>query len=276
MNRKRTQKEEKVKTVIRQLIIILTLIIIGVFSYNAYKLLIKPANTARIKEGSVAQEESTVGYIIREETVIQSENYTNGITQIKSEGEKVSKGIAVYRYANENEKDINQKIEELDEQINEAMANQESVFSADIKLLEAQIEEKLNLLRTENNLEKIKEYKNDVSNIITKKAKIAGELSPSGSYIKELIDERANYLAQISASSEEIYAPSAGIISYKVDELENVFVPGDFSYINTNFLEELNLKTGQVIATSNEKGKIIKAYQKVKPSDNPKDVLGDL
>lgn len=260
MNRKRNEKEEKKKIILQQLIVILAIILIGAFAYNAYTLIKKPAETASVKDGSLALEESVTGYIIREENVVQGENYKNGIIQIKAEGEKVSKGTAIYRYANKNEDTLNEKIEELDEQINEALANQENIFSADMKLLEAQIEEKLGLLYLENDLDKIKEYKKEIANIVTKKAQIAGDLSPSGSYIKGLIKERANYLAQITSSSEEVYAPNSGIISYKVDGLENILIPGDFSYLNLEFLENLNLKTGQIIASSNENGKIINNF----------------
>ena len=140
------------------------------------------------------------------------------------------------------------------------MEGQQKIFSADIKLLETQIEEKLNLLYLENDLEKIKERKNEIANIVTKKAQISGELSPAGSYIKELIDQRANYLANLVASSEEVYAPVSGVISYRVDGLEDVLKPGDFSYLNSEFLDGLNLKTGQVVASSNEKGKIVNNF----------------
>lgn len=140
------------------------------------------------------------------------------------------------------------------------MDSQENIFSADIKLLESQIEEKLDLIQQENELEKVQEYKKEIADIITKKAQIAGELSPAGSYIKQLIDERATYLNQIENSSEEVYAPTSGIVSYRIDGLEKVLLPGDFSYLNMEFLENLNLKTGQIVASSNEMGKIINNF----------------
>ena len=140
------------------------------------------------------------------------------------------------------------------------MDSQENIFSADIKLLESQIEEKLDLIQQENELEKVQEYKKEIADIITKKVQIAGELSPAGSYIKQLIDERATYLNQIENSSEEVYAPTSGIVSYRIDGLEKVLLPGDFSYLNMEFLENLNLKTGQIVASSNEMGKIINNF----------------
>ena len=37
---------------------------------------------------------------------------------------------------------------------------------------------------------KLTEYKKEIDNLITKKAKMAGESSPKGSYLRQLIEER--------------------------------------------------------------------------------------
>lgn len=103
---------------------------------------------------------------------------------IKTEGEKVSKGDPVFRYYSNNEENLVKKIEDLDKKIQEAMSKDNSLFSSDIKLLDTQIESKLSDLYELNDIQKIKEYKNDINTYVTKKAKIAGELSPAGSYIK--------------------------------------------------------------------------------------------
>ena len=49
----------------------------------------------------------------------------------------------------------------------------------------------------------------------------------------------------------------SGIVSYKVDGLEETLTPDNFGSINKEFLESLNLKTGKVVATSEEAGKVI-------------------
>ena len=150
-------------------------------------------------------EESATGYIIRNETVVEGENYKNGLVPIKTEGEKVSKGDPVFRYYSNNEENLVKKIEDLDKKIQEAMSKDNSLFSSDIKLLDTQIESKLSDLYELNDIQKIKEYKNDINTYVTKKAKIAGELSPAGSYIKKLIDESflLDYLVLDSIGKEE-------------------------------------------------------------------------
>ena len=108
------------------------------------------------------------GYVIREETVIQGDNYKNGMVQIKAEGERVAKDDPVFRYYSNNEETLVKKIQELDIKIQEAMANETNFFSNDIKLLENQIQEKLVELETLNDIQKIAQYKKDINTRITK------------------------------------------------------------------------------------------------------------
>ena len=110
-------------------------------------------------------------------------------------------------------------------------------------------------------LQKITEYKKDINTYITKKTKIAGELSKSGSYIKDLIKERSNYEKELNNSSEYITATRSGIVSYKVDGLEDVLKTGDFSYLSKELLDSFDVKTSQIIASSNEKGKVIDNFK---------------
>lgn len=242
----------------KQMIVILILIGIIAYSiYMVYHLLIKPTDAFIVENGSLSLEEMVQGYIIREETVLKGENYKNGLVQIKAEGEKVAKGEAVFRYYTTGEENLKKKIKELDTKIQEAWEKENNLPSSDIKLLEQQIETKLNDMFHVNDLQKIKEYKKDLNSSITKKAKIAGELSPAGSYLKKLIEERSEYENQLNSGSEYLSAMKSGVVSYRVDGLEEVLVPSNFGALSKNMLEELNLKTGQIISTSEEAGKII-------------------
>ena len=191
---------------------------------------------------------------------MKEENYKNGIEQIKTEGEKVAKGEPVFRYYSNDESKLVEKIKELDEKIDEAMAKENSVVTSDTKVLEEQIDTKINELYGESDLTKIQENKQTVLNNMTKKAKIAGEYSPAGSYLKKLIDERSNYENQLNSGTEDINASRSGVVSYRVDGYEDVLSPNDFSKYTTEFLNNLKLKTGQIVPTSSESGKIIDNY----------------
>ncbi len=248
------------KNKIKKIIILVVLIILIIFLYNIVKLIIKPTDTFMVENGSIYIEESNVGYIIRDEILIQGENYKNGISQIKSEGEKVAKGDPIFRYYSNNEEKLIQNIAELDEKIQEALEEQNNVFPGDIKLLDKQIEEKIAQMRETNDLNSIKEYKKYVNEYMLKKAKIVGELSPSGSYLKKLINQRSKYEEQLNSGSEYVSATRSGIVSYKIDGLENTLNPSKFDNLSEELLNSFKLKTGQIIGTNNESAKIVNNF----------------
>lgn len=201
------------------------------------------------------------GYVIRDEKIAKGNNNNNGMIQVKSEGEKVAKGSRIFRYAIENEDEINKKIDEINAKIQEAMLGQTELFPADIEAIENQIETKIDGLKTKNNIQEIAEYKKDINTYITKKSKIAGDLSPAGSYINGLIEERETYQKNLTENSEYVTAPMAGVVSYRVDGLEEFLTPDNLENLNKENLQDLNLQTGQIVTTSSEKGKVINNYE---------------
>ncbi len=262
MNKKNTKVKNNFFAKNKKKIVLIILMIIIIYAICISSMLLKnPVDTVLIENGKLYLEEATAGYIIRNETVVEGENYKNGIVPIKTEGERVSKGDSIFRYYSNSEDNLVEKIQDLDKKIQEAMSKENNLFSSDIKLLDSQIESKLNDIYELNDLQKITEYKNDINTYITKKAKIAGELSPAGSYIKKLIDERSEYEKSLNNNSEYVTAPISGLVSYRVDGLENVLTTDDFSKISKQFLENLNVKTSQVIASSSEKGKVIDNFE---------------
>lgn len=242
---------------------ILMLILACILIYIAYiviNLVKNPTDTVFVEMGMVQEEEQAVGYIVRDETVLKGENYKNGIEQIKTEGEKVAKDEEIFRYYSNNEESLVEKIKELDAKIDEAMSEESILPSQDTQSLEQQIDKTINTLYGESDLTKIQEAKQEISNNMTKKARITGELSPSGSYLNKLIDERSQYENELNSNAEYLTATKSGIVSYRVDGYESVLTTEDFSKYTKEFLESLNLRTGQIIPTSNESGKIIDNY----------------
>lgn len=252
-------KKDK-KSKINAKIVVAIIIILAIIVYAIYalaRLIMNPTDTCLVENGKISLEESVKGYIIRDETVVKGENYKNGIAQIKTEGEKVAKGDSIFRYYTSGEESLIKKIKELDVKIQEAMEKENGVYTSDIKTLEEQIQKKLYEAYEQNDLQKIKEYKKDLSNNITKKAKIAGENSPAGSYLKQLISQRSEYENQLNSGSEYITAPKSGVVSYRVDGLEDVLTPSNLASLSKDMLEGLKLKTGEIVSTSDESGKII-------------------
>jgi len=209
--KKKKNKNKLIQVISKHKRILIMLVLICIIIYVfciVLKLIKNPTNTFLVEQGQICQEEMATGYIIRQETIVKGKNYKNGMSQIKTEGEKVAKGEAIFRYYSNGENSLIKKIEELDKKIDEAMNKEKNLFSSgDVKVLENQIDEKINSSYNESNLQKIKEYKKDINTYITKKAKIAGDYSPAGSYLKKLINQRSSYENSLNSGAEELKAP---------------------------------------------------------------------
>ena len=225
--------------------------------YAIYLLVKEPTDKVMVEQGTLYQEETDIGYIIRNEQIVKGNNYKNGMEQIKTEGEKTAKGESIYRYYSQNEQKLKEQIAEYDLKIQDALKGQTNVPYSDVKQLENQLDEKIEKLNKMTSTSEILEYKKQISDIITKKAKISGETSTAGSYLKQLYTERTKLEQQLNSGAEYIKAPESGIVFYKVDGFEETLTPNNFSALNKEFLEKLKLKTGQLIATNDECGKII-------------------
>ena len=248
------KKESNGKKVIIYLVFVLVLVYLV---YAVYLLVKEPTDKVMVEKGTLYLEETDIGYVIRDEQVVKGDNYKNGMEQIKNEGEKTAKNESIYRYYSKNEENLKIQISELDAKIQEALKGQTGIFSSDIKLLENQLDEKIEILSKITDISKITDYKKQINDIVTKKAKLSGETSAAGSYLKQLYNQRAELENQLNSGAEYIKAPISGIVSYKVDGLEETLTPNNFSTLNKEFLENLKLKTGQLIATNDECGKII-------------------
>lgn len=250
-------KMEKLKF----LVLIIVIAVAVVFITNITKLLKKPTDTFVVEKGSISYEEVATGYVIRDEYLLQGENSKNGMVQIKYEDEKVSKGDPVFRYYSDNEDNLVKQISKLDEEINKAIEeNESSVKPSDMISIEGQIEDTLDAMYNTNELRKLDEYAKKIESYITKKAQIAGEHSPTGSLVKTLIAKRSTLEAELNSNAETIISPESGIVSYRVDGLEEILKCNDFSYLNKSTLESYDLKTGSTIPQSNEKGKVVNNF----------------
>ncbi len=256
-------QKKKVKFNRKMIIYIAIFLVIIYVIYTIYLLIKQPTDIFTLEEGTLYSEETDIGYVIRDEVVIQGENYKNGMEKIKAEGEKVAVNEAVFRYYTKNEDSLKEKIAELDTKIQEAMQNEteteNGLLKGDMVSLETQIDQKLLEIGNITDTTKLEEYKKEINELITKKANIAGDLSPQGSYLKELIEERKNYENELNSGAEYVNSSKSGVVSYKVDGLEEVLKPTEecFSTLTKEYLENLDLKTGKIVPTSEESGKII-------------------
>ena len=218
---KEEDNKNKEKINIKRIMIYIAFILILIYMIYAVYLLVKePTNKVTVEKGTLYLEETNIGYVIRDEQVVKGNNYKNGMEQIKNEGEKTAKGESIYRYYSKNEEELKQQISELDEKIQETSKGQTGAFSSDVKLLENQLDEKIEALSKITDISKMTEYKKQINDITTKKAKLSGETSAAGTYLKQIYTQRTELEEPLNSGAEYIKAPVSGIVSYKVDGLE--------------------------------------------------------
>ena len=239
--------------------VILLLLIVSYVVYAIYLLIVDPTDTYIIKQGTLSEEDSTSGYVIREEYVVQEEN-SNGIYAIASEGEKVAKSDSIFRYYSDSEKQISTKINELNYKIQDLLEKEKYEPSADIKSIENQIDNQIKSINTLNNSQEISEYKNSIDSLISKKINFIGDVIDNKE-IKQLVKERKTYEDQLKKGSQYQKAEISGIVSYRVDGLEDELVVDNFDNLTEEYLENLGLKTGQIVATSSDCGKVIDNFK---------------
>ena len=245
------------------LIAIIVVILVAYLIYNTATLVMSPTNTFVVEEGVLSSEEIVDAYVIRNETVLQGNNYMNGMEKVIVEGNRVAKGEPVFRYYVNGEDTIKNEIAELDKQIAEATEAQnpeDTIYNTDIQTLKDRIRELEEKIYTTNSVEEINNYKKEIDDYMRKISTIVGESSATGTYLKELINQKNECLNKLTNGAEEIISNESGTVSYRVDNLEEIFTVGDFTYLTTEFLDGVNLRTGELIETSDQKGKIITEF----------------
>lgn len=257
------EKNEKKNNNIKKILItIFFMILIIIVVFNSTTILKNSKDIYVITNGSLLYEEQAEGYLIRDELVLQGENFKNGMVQILSDGERSAKNEAIFRYYSNSEENIIKQIKEIDMEINQYISdNNINIISSDIASIENQIESTVNLMYDVNYLQKIQENKNKIDAYISKKTQITGFKSPDNSYVKTLTEQRTSLEQELEKGSETVYAPSSGLASYRVDGLEEILKVGDFSYLSTELLNGFDLKVGATIPLSNEKGKIVNNFE---------------
>lgn len=244
-------------------LVALSIAIIGLvfFVVSLVRLFQKPASTVMIKNGELINYEEFVGYIIRDEDVVDTSSYDGIVKTAVSDAERVSKGAPIMNYVSKAEEQLMKKISDLDTKIEQAIESQQTIFTNDVKTLDSEIETYIySNLRNSNLLDSTKEYKKVINEKVEKKAKIVGELSPAGSELKSLIEERTKYETELNDAEKAVYATKAGLVSYRVDGYENILTPASFSELTIDYLKSLKTTKDQVISANSNKVKLVNNF----------------
>lgn len=218
MNKKQMLKNKIKNNVFAITLISLILIILAVF------IIIKMINTEQkdlILNGTVESTEFLTAYVLKEETIIDIDK-SKILIPIIPDGQRVAKGDIIATYRGDEYQEYQDKLEEMDKEIFILMKDLPAVYSSEIDNIDELIYTNIKKIINENSYISLQEHKNTINNYIKMRADIIARLSPDGAAIKDKIEQRNNYEDLAKKSNHNVIALSSGIVTYKVDSLENL------------------------------------------------------
>lgn len=202
-------------------VIIVAVICLVVICAIIYECVIQKSQTYTVVNGYVEKSSNVQGIVIKQEKVIDINN-NNAIIPLVEQGERIRKTESVALYKDNNYQEYISKINDLDKQIETLIKDLPQNYSNDISYIESQIELLGKQARKTTSYIKIQEYKTKIDELTSQKITILGELSPSGSKVRELIDTRKNIEENYKSSANNIKSSMAGCVTYKIDGLEGI------------------------------------------------------
>ena len=197
-----------------------------------------------LRNGSLVESINVDAIIIRNEDVILS--FTDGtFIPSRSEGEKVAANAKIAtvftRSSLELIEELNYKkravIESQYERVNTGTAYSKEIESIDSDIGKLVIN--LTPLINKNSLRQVGQASRDINSLVSKKAELFGAMPTNDAYINQLMRERDELEERITLNSSTISAPSAGYISYAIDEYASELTLASIPNINYKAYSEL-------------------------------------
>jgi len=235
------------------LLIFFLMIIFSIVLYRTYN----REEKYLVNEGIIENSTICVGYIIKDETVIDIDN-TKVLIPTISEGSRVSKNNIIATYRGSEYEQYQKKIQEIDNKILKAMEDIQVEFSVEVENLEEQVLNSVILAKGTSSMVEMQENRNNINNLLSKRTQMIGELGPEEAYVKELIAQRETVQKELTESEANVKASVGGIISYNIDGLENKLTKE--SLINLNY-EDVKEYVNNSESIANNKIKIVSNYE---------------
>ena len=217
------------------LAVIIMIIVVCVMTYSK-----KYGNieTYTVVNGYIEKESDTTAYLVKTEKVASVSNSDVAIPVIE-QGKKAAKDEIISIYKDSSYTKYLSEIEKMDKDIQTLISDLPATYSSDVKEIDKQISEISNQALRETSYIRMQEYKNKLDELAYRKVLILGALSPEGSKIRELIEQREEYENKSKTSSNNIKAPITGLVSYKIDGLEDVADPSKIYSYSVDDLENI-------------------------------------
>ena len=260
LNNDKKNKSSKTSTIA----VFIAIVLLGCLLFHSlFSLISKNESTYVVRYGNISKEESLSGLVIREESMVTvpDNQSATSMQKIITEGKRIAEGENVYKFYTKDESDINKQISDLNTQIQNEIANSdEKLVSIDTKLYDEQITAILKKISGPNDVQTIEEYKKNLDELMSKKAQEMGKISSKDSKLKNLVNQKNELQKQLDQASQYIKSSRSGIVSYRIDGLEEQITCKDLSIYNERYINSLDLTNGQIISSVENKGKIVNNF----------------
>lgn len=234
----------KIKSVDKKYIVIIILAFILIISFIIYKIIFNEKLQYTIQSGFIEKVSENQAITILNENIVQTNNSTT-IVPVVEEGKRVFSGERISIYKNSEYEEYLAKINKMDSQIETLIKDLPATYSSDVASIEQEIANLTKESKKITSYVKMQEYKKNIDELSKRKVTLLSELSPQGSKIRELIKEREEYENKSNKSGNNIFSNTSGIVSYKVDTLENNEYINNISNISIEQIEDLYFKYSQ-------------------------------
>ena len=229
------------------LVILFILAIIFFFVYTFTKEGMKRLTTYTVVEGIIEIGDQTTMYLAKNETIIDYDKSTP-ITALVDQSKKASKNESVATYQNESYGEYLKQIEDIDSQIQTLVKDLPATYSSDLTNVEAKILTYAKEIQHATSYSKIQEYKTKMDELAYKKITILANSSPDSSAIRDLLNQREELVRLSKSSDNTISTPVSGIVTYKLDGLEDKI---DFTNLRNFSSADINSLIGSYSGSSN-------------------------
>ena len=258
------KKENKQYKEIKKIKILKVLKIIGIGIVISFILLmslivldtiIKNKSKYMITQGKIESTSVMDTYLLREEEVIKTEK-GKPVSAVIPNGTRVGKNQTIAYYKDTEYKKNEERLNDIDNKIYEAVKKLPPEYSGDIKHIENKIENVLEESKKTNSYFKLSQKNNEIEELLLEKANIQAKLSEDGSEILRLLEERKNIKLDINNIQSNIKSNKSGIIAYKLDGLEE-----DMKIPNIKNYEYIKEKVNKVSNATNYGIKIVNNFK---------------
>ena len=201
------------------ILIVISSILVGIIFFNNSKIDNKTVEAVK-SEYQITTDSKA--YIILNETIINLDESLSFIPIAVSK-ERITKNGVIGIYKDDNYDKNLIKLNNMDKNIKEKLSSVESMYSADIRTIEDKIQESIKNFKVHDWIIEFSNHKDKLDSLVYDKALTKSKLTPSGSEITKLIEERELFYESMNKTSNNVKSNISGVVVYENDGFENIY-----------------------------------------------------